>query len=181
MKKFAALVTAGAIAAATFVVATPASASTGSETNTATVVEFTPSEVQTALDEFRSAGLLESQEHTSSGEVVSTIDVGGGAHIKLIQPTGRESRLWGGRDKNGVYVSFTNTDQAIIMGGGAWMLTAGLCAVLGAPTAGIGCGVATAVMVIVSGFVTSNGGSCPAGKELRVWVTNTGARNPRCV
>lgn len=180
MKALISIATTLALAAAAASFATPAGAVEPTNTPTSGG-HVSRADVSASIDALSSEGKVVDQYRASDGERVSTIDLGSGAAVTVTEPAPARTRLSGGKDSGGFFVSFTNTDQAIIMGGGAAFMTAGLCAILAVPTAGIGCGVVTAIMVVVTGFVTSNAGSCPGGKSLRVWVTNTGARNPRCV
>lgn len=163
------------------IVAAPAHATVSAPPASSPTLDFTPEQIHEAVAEFQQAGIVQKQLVSSSGDLTSTVDLGRGVTLDLVEPSRKTSRLSAGRDNNGAYVQFNTIDQQAIIGGGGWAMTAGLCVLIGGPTLGIGCGVVTAIMIVVTAAVATNGGACSQNKQLRVWITNTGAKNPKCV
>lgn len=146
-------------------------------TDPGAVTQFTPDQIDQAIDEAKAGGFVEKQTTGVTGDVTTTFDLGGGFTFDLVQDA-PEARLGAGRDNKGTFVSFNSTDQNAIISGALFGIGAALCAV----SAGTFCVVAGAILTAAGVAITANGGvRCSGGKALRVYPFAGGKVKPRCV
>lgn len=86
--------------------------------------------------------------------------------VSVVFPDSSE-RLSGGADP-WPYVQLTNPEQQAMVTGGSAALVAAICALLGPETAGVGCGVGAAVILMIVGILVANG-VCRNNREMRIY------------
>lgn len=75
--------------------------------------------------------------------------------------------LGGGSNSHGVYISFNQYDQSVLIGGSYGLINAALCAI---PAIGwVGCAAITAALVFVASYVSTHG-ACSGNKVMRVYI-----------
>lgn len=137
-------------------------------------------QIEAAMPELVAAGVVTAQKTTGSGDVVSTPDLGRGLVVDMTRPGAASSaRITGGRDSRGVWIQFNTVDQNLILSGGAWMMSAGICAAFGLVSGGAACVVVGAITTAALDAISADGGTCSNRKQLRVWVS--GSSKPKCV
>ncbi|ARC56447.1 hypothetical protein AS850_05080 [Frondihabitans sp. 762G35] len=98
----------------------------------------------------------------------------------MVEHAGESSeRISGGKDSHGVWIQLNTIDQNLILSGGAWMMSAGICAAFGLASGGAACVIVGAVTTATTVAISTNGGTCANAKQLRVWVN--GSSKPKCV
>lgn len=139
--------------------------------------QFSSAQLSSAVDEATAGGYVTKQTTGADGSVTSTLDLGQGFVIDVVQ-SAPASRLSAGTDGKGTYVAFNSTDQNVIISGAGFGIAAGLCAL----SAGTFCVVAGAIITAATIAIAANGGvRCSGGKALRVYPFAGGKVKPRCV
>jgi hypothetical protein len=133
--------------------------------------------IEAPMPELRAAGVVTARRKTASGDLVATFDLGNGLAFDMVEHTGESGgRISGGKYSHGVWIQPNTIDQNLILSGGAWMMSAGICAAFGLASGGAACVIVGAV---TTAAISTNGGTCANAKQLRVWVN--GSSKPKCV
>ncbi len=179
-KNLVSAVCATSIVIGSVVAAQPASAATHKANDSFAGPEVSRETIEAAMPELRAAGVVTAQRKTTSGDLTSTFDLGHGLEFDMVVHAGESSeRISGGKDSHGVWIQLNTIDQNLILSGGAWMMSAGICAAFGLASGGTACVIVGAVTTAATVAISTNGGTCANAKQLRVWVN--GSSKPKCV